>query len=157
MTIGKIIDGKAFAADLRERVAEGVVQFVAAQGRKPGLAVVLVGEDPASAVYVRNKGKMTAAAGMESFEFRRPANIGQDELLELVEELNGDPRVDGILVQLPLPAHIDEQAVISAIDPLEQGAMMACCLIAERPATESGHGGSFSQAWLRSARSSSLK
>ncbi|MCB2015183.1 MAG: bifunctional methylenetetrahydrofolate dehydrogenase/methenyltetrahydrofolate cyclohydrolase FolD [Sphingobium sp.] len=117
MTIGKIIDGKAFAADLRERVAEGVVQFVAAQGRKPGLAVVLVGEDPASAVYVRNKGKMTAAAGMESFEFRRPANIGQDELLELVEELNGDPRVDGILVQLPLPAHIDEQAVISAIDP----------------------------------------
>jgi methylenetetrahydrofolate dehydrogenase (NADP+)/methenyltetrahydrofolate cyclohydrolase len=102
---------------LRERVAEGVVQFVAAQGRKPGLAVVLVGEDPASAVYVRNKGKMTAAAGMESFEFRRPANIGQDELLELVEELNGDPRVDGILVQLPLPAHIDEQAVISAIDP----------------------------------------
>ena len=117
MTIGKIIDGKAFAADLRERVAEGVAQFVAAQGRKPGLAVVLVGEDPASAVYVRNKGKMTVSAGMESFEFRRPASIGQDELLELVEELNGDPRVDGILVQLPLPAHIDDQAVISAIDP----------------------------------------
>ena len=117
MTIGKIIDGKAFAADLRERVADGVADFVASQGRKPGLAVVLVGEDPASAVYVRNKGKMTVAAGMESFEFRRPASIGQDELLELVEELNGDPRVDGILVQLPLPAHIDEQAVISAIDP----------------------------------------
>jgi len=117
MTIGKIIDGKAFAADLRERVAEGVAGFVEGQGRKPGLAVVLVGEDPASAVYVRNKGKMTVAVGMESFEFRRPATIGQDELLELVGELNGDPRVDGILVQLPLPDHIDEQAVIASIDP----------------------------------------
>ncbi len=117
MTIGKLIDGKAFAADLRERVAEGVAAFVDAQGRKPGLAVVLVGEDPASAVYVRNKGKMTVAVGMESFEFRRPDTISQGELLELVEELNGDPRVDGILVQLPLPKHIDEQAVISAIDP----------------------------------------
>jgi len=117
MTIGKLIDGKAFAADLRERVAEGVAAFVDAQGRKPGLAVVLVGEDPASAVYVRNKGKMTVAVGMESFEYRRPDTISQEELLELVEELNGDPRVDGILVQLPLPKHIDEQAVISAIDP----------------------------------------
>jgi len=117
MTIGKIIDGKAFAADLRARVGEGVETFVNKQGRKPGLAVVLVGEDPASAVYVRNKGKMTVAVGMESFEFRRSATIAQDELLELVEELNGDPRVDGILVQLPLPGHIDEQAVIGAIDP----------------------------------------
>ncbi|MEZ5655253.1 MAG: bifunctional methylenetetrahydrofolate dehydrogenase/methenyltetrahydrofolate cyclohydrolase FolD [Sphingobium sp.] len=117
MTIGKLIDGKAFAADLRERVADGVAAFVDAQGRKPGLAVVLVGEDPASAVYVRNKGKMTVAVGMESFEYRRADTISQDELLELVEELNGDPRVDGILVQLPLPKHIDEQAVISAIDP----------------------------------------
>ncbi len=117
MTIGKLIDGKAFAAELRARVAEGVTDFASAQGRKPGLAVVLVGEDPASAVYVRNKGKMTVEAGMESFEFRRPASIGQDELLELIEELNGDPRVDGILVQLPLPKHIDEQAVIAAIDP----------------------------------------
>ncbi len=116
-TIGKLIDGKAYAAGLREQVAEGVAAFVTAQGRKPGLAVVLVGEDPASAVYVRNKGRMTAAAGMESFEFRRPATIGEDELLELIEELNGDPRVDGILVQLPLPQHIDEQAVIGAIDP----------------------------------------
>lgn len=117
MTIGKLIDGKAFAADLRARVAESVAAFTESQGRRPGLAVVLVGEDPASAVYVRNKGKMTVAAGMESFEFRRPATIGQDELLELIEELNGDPRVDGILVQLPLPGHIDEQAVIAAIDP----------------------------------------
>jgi len=117
MSIGKLIDGKAFAAGLRAQVAEGATAFAASQGRKPGLAVVLVGEDPASAVYVRNKAKMTVACGMESFEFRRPATIGEDELLELIEELNGDPRVDGILVQLPLPKHIDEQAVISAIDP----------------------------------------
>lgn len=117
MTMGRLIDGKGFAANLREQVAEGVADFVAVTGRKPGLAVVLVGEDAASAVYVRNKGKMTVAAGMESFEFRRPATIGQDELLELVAELNGDPRVDGILVQLPLPGHIDDQAVIAAIDP----------------------------------------
>ncbi|MBP6030039.1 MAG: bifunctional methylenetetrahydrofolate dehydrogenase/methenyltetrahydrofolate cyclohydrolase FolD [Sphingobium sp.] len=117
MTIGKLIDGKAFAATLREQVAEGVAEFAARTDRKPGLAVVLVGDDAASAVYVRNKGKMTVAAGMESFEFRRPASIGQDELLELIEELNGDPRVDGILVQLPLPKHLDEQAVIAALDP----------------------------------------
>ena len=117
MTIGKLIDGKAFAADLRTQVADGVAAFVAAQGRKPGLAVVLVGEDPASAVYVKSKGKMTVEVGMESFEYRRPASIGADELLELIEELNGDPRVDGILVQLPLPKHLDEQAVIAAIDP----------------------------------------
>ncbi len=117
MTIGKLIDGKAFAADLRAQVAEGVAGFMASQGRKPGLAVVLVGEDPASAVYVKSKGKMTVEVGMESFEFRRPASIGADELLELIEELNGDPRVDGILVQLPLPKHLDEQAVIAAIDP----------------------------------------
>ncbi len=117
MTIGKLIDGKAFAAGLRDIVAEGVTAFTASQGRKPGLAVVLVGEDPASSVYVRSKGKMTVAVGMESFEYKRPATIDQEELLELIEELNGDPRVDGILVQLPLPAHLDEQAVIAAINP----------------------------------------
>ncbi len=117
MTIGKIIDGKGFAAGLRARVAEGVAAFVASTGRKPGLAVVLVGEDPASAVYVRNKGKMTVEAGMESLEFKLPPSIGEDELLELVEELNADGRVDGILVQLPLPDHIDEASVIAAIDP----------------------------------------
>lgn len=117
MTIGKLIDGKGFAAGLRAQVAEGVAGFVTQTGRKPGLAVVLVGEDPASAVYVKSKGKMTVEVGMESMEFRRPASIGEDELLELIEELNGDPRVDGILVQLPLPAHMDEQAVIAAIDP----------------------------------------
>src|SRR3546814_15916854 len=86
-------------------------------GRKPGLAVVLVGEDPASGVYVRNKGKATVEVGMESMEFRRPATIGQAELLELVEELNGDDNVDGILVQLPLPEHTGDKAVIAAIDP----------------------------------------
>ncbi|MFZ2995380.1 bifunctional methylenetetrahydrofolate dehydrogenase/methenyltetrahydrofolate cyclohydrolase FolD [Sphingobium sp.] len=117
MTIGKIIDGKAFAAGLRERVGEAVVAFAAQTHRKPGLAVVLVGEDPASSVYVRSKGKMTVAAGMESYEFKRPDSIGSDDLLDLIEELNQDDRVDGILVQLPLPAHIDEAAVIAAIDP----------------------------------------
>ena len=117
MTIGKIIDGKAFAATLRAKVADGVAAFVARTGRKPGLAVVLVGEDPASSVYVRNKGKMTVEAGMESLEFKLPASIGEEELLDLVEELNADDRVDGILVQLPLPGHIDEAAVIGTIDP----------------------------------------
>jgi methylenetetrahydrofolate dehydrogenase (NADP+)/methenyltetrahydrofolate cyclohydrolase len=117
MTIGKIIDGKAFAEGLRAEVAAGVAEFMASQGRVPGLAVVLVGEDPASSVYVRNKGRMTQAVGMESLEFHRPATISQAELLELVEELNGDPIVDGILVQLPLPDHIDDKAVIAAIDP----------------------------------------
>ncbi|HEX7819369.1 MAG TPA: bifunctional methylenetetrahydrofolate dehydrogenase/methenyltetrahydrofolate cyclohydrolase FolD [Sphingobium sp.] len=117
MTIGKIIDGKAFAEGLRAEVTQGVAAFLASQGRTPGLAVVLVGDDPASAVYVRSKGKLTVAVGMESFEYKRPATITQEELLELVEELNGDPRVDGILVQLPLPAHLDEQAVVNAIDP----------------------------------------
>ncbi|UZW55156.1 bifunctional methylenetetrahydrofolate dehydrogenase/methenyltetrahydrofolate cyclohydrolase FolD [Sphingobium sp. JS3065] len=117
MTIGKIIDGKAFAETLRGKVADGVSAFIAKAGRKPGLAVVLVGEDPASSVYVRNKGKMTVAVGMESMEFKLPAGIGEEELLDLVEELNADERVDGILVQLPLPAHINEASVIGAVDP----------------------------------------
>ena len=117
MTIGKIIDGKAFAATLRGKVADGVAAFIQRTGRKPGLAVVLVGEDPASSVYVRNKGKMTVEAGMESLEFKLPASIGEEELLDLVEELNADERVDGILVQLPLPDHIDEASVIGAVNP----------------------------------------
>jgi len=117
MTLGKTIDGKAFAAKVQEKVGAGVAKFIEMKGRKPGLAVVLVGEDPASAVYVRSKAKMTVQLGMESFEFKRPATISQDELMELVEELNGDPRVDGILVQLPLPKHLDEQAVVNAINP----------------------------------------
>ncbi|GGD48740.1 bifunctional methylenetetrahydrofolate dehydrogenase/methenyltetrahydrofolate cyclohydrolase FolD [Croceicoccus pelagius] len=112
-----IIDGKAFAADLRGKVAEGVAEFSAKAGRKPGLAVVLVGEDPASQIYVRNKHKATVAAGMESFEHRLPADTTQEDLLALVAQLNADPAVDGILVQLPLPKGLDENAVIQAIDP----------------------------------------
>jgi methylenetetrahydrofolate dehydrogenase (NADP+)/methenyltetrahydrofolate cyclohydrolase len=113
----EIIDGKAFAAGLRERIAGHVAAFRAAAGRAPGLAVVLVGEDPASAVYVRNKHKATIGAGMESFEHKLPADTTQDDLLALVDRLNADPAVDGILVQLPLPDHIDERAVTTRIDP----------------------------------------
>jgi methylenetetrahydrofolate dehydrogenase (NADP+)/methenyltetrahydrofolate cyclohydrolase len=113
----EIIDGKAFAAGIRARVAAAVPDFVAATGRPPGLAVVLVGEDPASAVYVRSKGKATHEAGMAGFEHRLAPDIGEAELLDLVAALNADPAVDGILVQLPLPRHIDEAAVIAAIDP----------------------------------------
>ena len=112
-----IIDGKAFAARVRATIATHVPAFRAATGRAPGLAVVLVGEDAASQVYVRNKGKATREAGMESFEHRPAADVSQDALLALVADLNADPAVDGILVQLPLPKHLDEQAVIAAIDP----------------------------------------
>ena len=112
-----IIDGKAFAAGLRARIADGVTAFRAEAGRAPGLAVVLVGEDPASNVYVRSKGRATREAGMESIEHRLPVDVAEEELLALVATLNADPTIDGILVQLPLPKHIDEQAVISAIDP----------------------------------------
>jgi methylenetetrahydrofolate dehydrogenase (NADP+)/methenyltetrahydrofolate cyclohydrolase len=112
-----IIDGKAFAARLRAKVADGVAAFVAAAGRRPGLAVVLVGEDPASQVYVRSKGKMTVEAGMASFEHKLPAETGEADLLALVARLNADPAVDGILVQLPLPPQIDENRVIATIDP----------------------------------------
>jgi len=113
----RIIDGKAAAAALRAEVAVEVARFRVATGRAPGLAVVLVGEDPASAVYVRNKGKATIEAGMESFEHKLSADIGESELLALVERLNIDPSVDGILVQLPLPAHIDSNKVLTSIDP----------------------------------------
>ena len=112
-----LIDGKAFAARLRDRVAAAVPDFEAAAGRAPGLAVVLVGDDPASQIYVRSKGKATVAAGLASFEHRLPDTTTQDALIALVEELNDDDRVDGILVQLPLPAGIDDKAVIDAIDP----------------------------------------
>ena len=112
-----IIDGKAFAEGLRARVGAAVPAFREATGRAPGLAVVLVGEDTASQVYVRSKGKATVAAGMESFEHRLPPTVSQDELIALVERLNADERVDGILVQLPLPKGLDDKAVIAAIDP----------------------------------------
>ncbi|MBX7532748.1 bifunctional methylenetetrahydrofolate dehydrogenase/methenyltetrahydrofolate cyclohydrolase FolD [Qipengyuania sp. 1XM1-15A] len=111
------IDGKAFAARLRERVGEMAGQFEQWSGRKAGLAVVLVGEDPASQVYVRSKHKATVAAGMESFEHRLPADTSEADLMALVDQLNRDEAVDGILVQLPLPDHLDEKAVIAAISP----------------------------------------
>ncbi|MEE8247988.1 MAG: bifunctional methylenetetrahydrofolate dehydrogenase/methenyltetrahydrofolate cyclohydrolase FolD [Alphaproteobacteria bacterium] len=113
----RIIDGKAFAAALRARVGEGVAALKSRHGLTPGLAVVLVGEDPASQIYVRNKGRQTEAVGMESFRFRLPANTGQIEVMAKVAELNADPAVHGILVQLPLPDQVDEFAVIDAIDP----------------------------------------
>jgi methylenetetrahydrofolate dehydrogenase (NADP+) / methenyltetrahydrofolate cyclohydrolase len=112
-----IIDGKAFARRLRDRVAEAVPAFVAAVGRAPGLAAVLVGEDPASQVYVRSKARATIEAGMASFEHRLPDTAGQEELIALIEQLNFDEAVDAILVQLPLPAGIDDKAVIEAVDP----------------------------------------
>jgi methylenetetrahydrofolate dehydrogenase (NADP+)/methenyltetrahydrofolate cyclohydrolase len=113
----EIIDGKAFAAGVRARVAEHVADLVARHGLRPGLAVVLVGEDPASQVYVRNKGAQTNEAGMHSVTHRRDASISQAELLALIAELNADPAIHGILVQLPLPAHVDSGAVLDAIAP----------------------------------------
>ncbi|PWR03961.1 bifunctional methylenetetrahydrofolate dehydrogenase/methenyltetrahydrofolate cyclohydrolase FolD [Meridianimarinicoccus roseus] len=113
---GKLIDGKAFSERVRARVADAV-SGMASAGVVPGLAVVLVGEDPASQVYVRSKGKRTVEAGMRSFEHRLPATASQAELLAMVEQLNADPQVHGILVQLPLPSQIDSAAVIGAIDP----------------------------------------
>jgi methylenetetrahydrofolate dehydrogenase (NADP+)/methenyltetrahydrofolate cyclohydrolase len=112
-----IIDGKAFAAGIRAQVADEVSRLKAEHNLTPGLAVVLVGEDPASQVYVRNKGKQTVEVGMNSFEHKLDVETSQDDLLALVAKLNGDPQVHGILVQLPLPSHIDSNAVINAIDP----------------------------------------
>ena len=113
----EIIDGKAFAERLRAKLGREVAELKARHGLTPGLAVVLVGEDPASQVYVKSKGKATLEAGMNSFEFKLPDTTSQDELISLVKRLNADPGVHGILVQLPLPRQIDEQAVIQAIDP----------------------------------------
>ena len=113
----KLIDGKAAALALRERIAGEVSRFRDAAGRAPGLAVVLVGEHPPSAAYVRSKIKATREAGMESFEHRLPSSVTQDELLALVDRLNADPSVDGILVQLPLPPQIDEQAIVTRVSP----------------------------------------
>ncbi|HBM58484.1 MAG TPA: bifunctional methylenetetrahydrofolate dehydrogenase/methenyltetrahydrofolate cyclohydrolase FolD [Citreicella sp.] len=112
-----IIDGKVFAAGIRARVAEHVTRLRQEHGITPGLAVVLVGEDPASQVYVRNKGRMTVEAGMQSFEHRLPAETSEADLLALVQRLNADPAVHGILVQLPLPGHMNADLVINAIDP----------------------------------------
>lgn len=111
------IDGKSFAAKVRAEVATHVARLKEAHGLTPGLAVVLVGEDPASQVYVRNKGKQTKEAGMNSFETRFDATISEGELIAEVERLNADPNVHGILVQLPLPAHMNSDVVINTIDP----------------------------------------
>jgi methylenetetrahydrofolate dehydrogenase (NADP+)/methenyltetrahydrofolate cyclohydrolase len=111
------IDGRAAAAAIRERVGQAATSFQQSQGRAPGLATVLVGEDPASAVYVRMKSKATAEAGMASFAHNLPDTISEAELLDLVGALNDDDRVDGILVQLPLPPQVNAARVIAAIDP----------------------------------------
>ena len=113
----KRIDGKAAAAAVRESAAFHARAFEQRMGRPPGLATVLVGEDPASAVYVRSKRKATAEAGMFSLHHQLPETLSEAELLDIVGELNADPRVDGILVQLPLPGHIDAVRVIASIDP----------------------------------------
>ena len=112
-----LIDGKAFAASVREKVAAHVKTIKEQNGLTPGLAVVLVGEDPASEVYVRNKGKQTVECGMASFEHKLDADTSEADLLALVAQLNGDPSVHGILVQLPLPDHLNSDLVINSIDP----------------------------------------
>jgi methylenetetrahydrofolate dehydrogenase (NADP+) / methenyltetrahydrofolate cyclohydrolase len=141
----KIIDGKAYAEGLRARIAKAVKALEARHGLKPGLAVVLVGEDPASKVYVANKAKQTVEVGMNSWEHRLPAATSESELLALVDRLNEDPAVHGILVQLPLPKQIVTTKVLSAVDPAKdvdgfhvvnvgklstgQDALVACTLV----------------------------
>lgn len=117
MAEAKIIDGKAMAQEVRENVAKGVAFLQQHHGITPGLAVVLVGDNPASQIYIRNKGRATTAAGMKSFEHRFDAGLSEKDLLKLIETLNGDDNVNGILVQLPLPDHIDDAKIISAIAP----------------------------------------
>ncbi|WP_421704706.1 bifunctional methylenetetrahydrofolate dehydrogenase/methenyltetrahydrofolate cyclohydrolase FolD [Aliiroseovarius sp.] len=112
-----IIDGKAFAAGVREKVAGHVARLTEENDITPGLAVVLVGEDPASQVYVRSKGKQTVEVGMNSFEHKLDAETSEEDLLALIDQLNNDPAVHGILVQLPLPGHLNEDLVINSIDP----------------------------------------
>ena len=115
----RVIDGKAIAAALRAKVAGEVQRLSREHGLVPGLAVVLVGENPASAVYVRNKSTQTAEAGMRSFDHRLPESVSEADLLALVAQLNADPAVHGILVQLPLPPQIDSQKVLAAVDPMK--------------------------------------
>ncbi|MBS0524071.1 MAG: bifunctional methylenetetrahydrofolate dehydrogenase/methenyltetrahydrofolate cyclohydrolase FolD [Proteobacteria bacterium] len=117
MAAAKLIDGKTIAAALRKRVGKGVAELVAARHVKPGLATVLVGDDPASEVYVRSKGRVAVELGMASFDHRLPASTTEADLLQLIARLNGDPAVHGILVQLPLPRHIDTPHVLLAVDP----------------------------------------
>ena len=117
MAEARVIDGKAFAAEVRDRVAAAAATIKSAHGLVPGLAVVLVGENPASQVYVRNKRKQTAETGMQSFDHTLPAETSETDLLTLIRNLNHDPEVHGILVQLPVPDHIDSAKVLAAIDP----------------------------------------
>ena len=116
-TAAKLIDGKVYAERLRAQVAAEVAELRANHGLQPGLAVVLVGDDPASQIYVRSKGEHSLAVGMHSVTHRLPADTSQHDLLRLVAELNVDPLINGILVQLPLPKHLDEKAVLTALDP----------------------------------------
>ena len=113
----QLIDGKAFAAQVRGQVAEHVARLKQEHGIVPGLAVVLVGEDPASQVYVRSKGKQTVEVGMTSFEHKLDASVSEEELIAVIDQLNADPAVHGILVQLPLPKHLNEELVIGRVDP----------------------------------------
>ena len=113
--MAKIIDGKAFAANLRGEIARKVELLKQQHSVTPGLAVVLVGEDPASQVYVRSKGKQTVEAGMNSYEHKLDASTSQEDLLALIDRLNKEPDVHGILVQLPLPDHIDEETVVNSV------------------------------------------
>ena len=113
----QLIDGKAFAAQVRGQVAEYVARLKQDHGIVPGLAVVLVGEDPASQVYVRSKGKQTVEVGMTSFEHKLDASVSEGELIAVIDQLNADPAVHGILVQLPLPKHLNEELVIGRVDP----------------------------------------
>jgi methylenetetrahydrofolate dehydrogenase (NADP+)/methenyltetrahydrofolate cyclohydrolase len=117
MSEARIIDGKAFAADLRARIGQEVAALKAEHGVTPGLAVVLVGEDPASQVYVSNKGEQTLAAGMYSETHRLPADVSQDDLLALVGKLNADPAIHGVLVQFPVPDHLKQADIVAAISP----------------------------------------
>lgn len=115
--VAQVIDGKAFAAGLRERIAERVAQLKAERGLQPGLAVVLVGDDPGSQIYVRNKGVQTLEAGMHSVTHRLPAETSEAEVLDLVRTLNADPLIHGILVQFPVPPHIRQSAILEVLSP----------------------------------------
>ncbi|MEO9460144.1 MAG: bifunctional methylenetetrahydrofolate dehydrogenase/methenyltetrahydrofolate cyclohydrolase FolD [Lentilitoribacter sp.] len=117
MMSATIIDGKAFAAKVRAQVADEVTKLKSEHNITPGLAVILVGEDPASEVYVRNKGKQTLEVGMNSYEYKLDADTSEADLLALVDQLNNDPKVHGILCQLPLPDHLNEDLVINSISP----------------------------------------
>ncbi|WP_171100398.1 bifunctional methylenetetrahydrofolate dehydrogenase/methenyltetrahydrofolate cyclohydrolase FolD [Ruegeria sp. HKCCD7255] len=117
--VAQVIDGKAFAAKVRAQVADQVAKLKEENGITPGLAVVLVGEDPASQVYVRSKGKQTVEVGMNSYEHKLEADTSEEDLLALIDKLNSDPAVHGILVQLPLPKHLNEDLVINSIDPVK--------------------------------------